>query len=69
MLRDLTESIAEIIYLNEMDRNVIEGYDSWDTLAENIKESFIQVAEEILDIVDDESLETDIDLVLDDWTE
>lgn len=69
MLRDLAESIAEIIYLNEMDRNVIEGYDLWDLLADNVKEPFIQVAEEILDVVDDESLETDIDLVFDDWIE
>lgn len=69
MLRDLTESIAEIIYLNEMDRNAVEGYDPWDLLADNVKESFIQAAEEILDVIDDESLESDIDLVYDDWNE
>ncbi len=52
MLADLTETIAEIIYLSEMERQKMDDY-SWDTLAENVQEVYLRIAEEIVDVVDD----------------
>ena len=71
MIRDLTESIAELIYSHQAEGADLDTYLSWDELAENVQEVYVQLAEEIVDMIDEESLESDIDLVLDDeeWTE
>jgi hypothetical protein len=54
MLDDFTESIAEVIYVNEMDRASVEVYEVWDLLSENVQEPYLQTAEEIIDLIHSE---------------
>jgi hypothetical protein len=64
MLADLTETIAEIIYLSEMERQKMDDY-AWDIEAENIQEVYLQIAEEIIDVVSDNIDEDDIEPLFD----
>lgn len=54
MLDDFTESIAEIIYVSEMDSASVEVYETWDSLSENVQERYLQTAEEIIDLIHSE---------------
>jgi len=70
MLNDLAENIAEVIYLSEMERLASDGdiHEDWDALADSVKEVYLRIAEEILDIIDEN--DDDLDPLYfgdDDW--
>ena len=54
MIEHLTEAIAEIVYDNDMDSQGYEEWVIWDFLDPGTKEDFLKVAEEIVELIEEE---------------
>ena len=56
MFSHLSEAIAEIIYDNDMERLGHMGWTIWDDLNTQLQEYYLKVADEILNVFDEENL-------------
>lgn len=54
MFEHLSEAIAEIIYDNEMEKEGYEEWVKWEMLDPSVQEDFLKVAEEIIELLEDE---------------
>lgn len=51
MLDDLVETIAEIVYDSEMEREGYTAWVAWEVLEGEVQEDFLKVAEDIIGII------------------
>ena len=54
MLEHLSEAIAEVIYDRDMDNQGYKEWVLWEMLDPSVKEDFLRVAEDIIELIDDE---------------
>jgi hypothetical protein len=57
LLEELVETIAEMIYDAEMERTTTDDWVMWDDLSGDIRDTYLQTAEEIITIINEEVAE------------
>lgn len=57
LLEELVETIAEMIYDAEMERTTTDDWKMWDELSGDIRDTYLQTAEEIITVISEEVAE------------
>ena len=57
LLEELLETIAEMIYDAEMERTTTDDWTMWDELSGDIRDTYLQIADEIIVVISEEVAE------------